>query len=146
MRISDWSSDVCSSDLSELVDADGYTCLEVQRFDRTANVLGRRGFVSLLALDAAFVGDGARDWSLAAERLAALGLITADTAARIARLYWFGRLIGNSNMHPGNLRFHLVDARPLGLAPAYYLLPISPAELRRPAFREKVFYHCLNPG
>src|SRR3546814_15107976 len=123
MRISDWSSDVCSSDLSELVDADGYTCLEVQRFDRTANVLGRRGFVSLLALDAAFVGDGARDWSLAAERLAALGLITADTAARIARLYWFGRLIGNSDMHPGNLGFHLVDAGPLGLAPAYDMLP-----------------------
>src|SRR3546814_427558 len=108
---------------SELVDADGYTCLEVQRFDRTANVLGRRGFVSLLALDAAFVGDGARDWSLAAERLAALGLITADTAARIARLYWFGRLLGNSHQHPGNPGFPLVAAGPLALAPASHIVP-----------------------
>lgn len=115
---------------SELVGAEGYTCLEVQRFDRTPDVLGRRGFVSLLALDAAFVGDGARDWSLAAERLAALGWITAETAANVARLYWFGRLIGNSDMHPGNLGFHLVDAGPLELAPAYDMLPMSLAPSR----------------
>ena len=120
---------------SELVDAEGYTCLEVQRFDRTPDVLGRRGFVSLLALDAAFVGDGARDWSLAAERLAALGWITAETAANVARLYWFGRLIGNSDMHPGNLGFHLVDAGPLALAPAYDMLPMSLAPSRTGAVR-----------
>lgn len=120
---------------SELVDAQGYTCLEVQRFDRTPDVLGRRGFVSLLALDAAFVGDGARDWSLAAERLAALGWITAETAANVARLYWFGRLIGNSDMHPGNLGFHLVDAGPLELAPAYDMLPMSLAPSRTGAVR-----------
>ncbi len=120
---------------SELVDADGYACLEVRRFDRTADVLGRRGFVSLLALDAAFVGDGVRDWSLAAERLAALGWIATDTATRIARLWWFGRLIGNSDMHPGNLGFHLVDAGPLALAPAYDMLPMSLAPLRTGAVR-----------
>src|SRR5690606_36420964 len=120
---------------SELADADGYTCLEVQRFDRTADALGRRGLVSLLALDAAFVGVGARDWSLAAERLAALGWITADTAARIARLWWFGRLIGNSDMHPGSLGFHLVDAGPLALAPAYDMLPMSLAPSRTGAVR-----------
>jgi hypothetical protein len=120
---------------SELIDAEGHTCLEVQRFDRTADVLGRRGFVSLLALDAAFVGDGARDWSLAAERLAALGWITVDTAASIARLHWFGRLIGNSDMHPGNLGFHLVDAGPLALAPAYDMLPMSLAPSRTGAIR-----------
>lgn len=120
---------------SELVDAEGYTCLEVRRFDRTPDVLGRRGFVSLLALDAAFIGDGARDWSLAAERLAALGWITAATAANVARLYWFGRLIGNSDMHPGNLGFHLVDAGPLDLAPAYDMLPMSLAPSRTGAVR-----------
>lgn len=115
---------------SELIDADGYTCLEVQRFDRTADVLGRCGFVSLLALDAAFVGDGARDWSLAAERMADIGWITADTATHIARLWWFGQLIGNSDMHPGNLGFHLVDAGPLAMAPAYDMLPMSLAPSR----------------
>lgn len=120
---------------SELVDAEGYTCLEVRRFDRTPDLLGRRGFVSLLALDAAFVGDGARDWSLAAERLAALGWITPGTATDVARLYWFGRLIGNSDMHPGNLGFHLVDAGPLDLAPAYDMLPMSLAPSRTGAVR-----------
>jgi hypothetical protein len=115
---------------SELIDADGYTCLEVQRFDRTPDVLGRRGFVSLLALDAAFVGDGARDWSLAAERLAGMGWITADAATQIARLWWFGRLIGNSDMHAGNLGFHLADSGPLALAPAYDMLPMSLAPSR----------------
>lgn len=123
---------------SELVDAEGYTCLEVQRFDRTHDVLGRRGFVSLLALDAAFVGDGARDWSLAAERLANLDWITTETAADVTRLYWFGRLIGNSDMHPGNLGFHLVDAGPLALAPAYDMLPMSLAPSRTGAVRPAV--------
>ena len=120
---------------SELVDTEGYSCLEVRRFDRTPDILGRRGFVSLLALDAAFVGDGARDWSLAAERLSSLGWITTETAADIARLYWFGRLIGNSDMHPGNLGFHLVDAGTLDLAPAYDMLPMSLAPSRTGAVR-----------
>lgn len=120
---------------SELIDAEGYTCLEVQRFDRTPDVLGRHGFVSLLALDAAFVGDGARDWGLAAERLTSLGWITTETAADVARLYWFGQLIGNSDMHPGNLGFHLVDAGPLALAPAYDMLPMSLAPSRTGAVR-----------
>lgn len=122
--------------VSELVDAGGYTCLEVRRFDRSPDVLGRCGFVSLLALDAAFDGQGARDWSLAGERLAADGWITAATAAQMARLYWFGRLIGNSDMHAGNLGFHLVDAGPLALAPAYDMLPMSLAPSRTGAVRE----------
>jgi hypothetical protein len=120
---------------SELIDAEGYTCLEVQRFDRTADVLGRRGFVSLMALDAAFVGDGAGDWSTAAERLVDIGWITPDSATHVARLWWFGRLIGNSDMHPGNLGFHLADTGPLALAPAYDMLPMSLAPSRTGAAR-----------
>ena len=120
---------------SELVDAGGHTCLEVARFDRTADVLGRRGFVSLLALDAAFHGAGGHDWSLAAEWLVADGWIAADTAVQMARLHWFGRFIGNSDMHAGNLGFHLVDAGPLALAPAYDMLPMYLAPSRTGAVR-----------
>ena len=120
---------------SELIDAGGYICLEVRRFDRTADVLGRRGFVSLLALDAAFIGSGARDWSLAADQLASLGWISPGTAADISRLHWFGQLIGNSDMHAGNLGFHLVDNGPLPLAPAYDMLPMSLAPSRTGAVR-----------
>ncbi|KAF1694154.1 type II toxin-antitoxin system HipA family toxin YjjJ [Pseudoxanthomonas koreensis] len=120
---------------AELVQAERHLCLEVRRFDRTPDVLGRRGFGSLLALDAAFVGSGARDWSLAGEQLVALGWIDAATAADMAVLHWFGRLIGNSDMHPGNLGFHLVDAGPLPLAPAYDMLPMYLAPSRTGAVR-----------
>ncbi|MEN1925284.1 type II toxin-antitoxin system HipA family toxin YjjJ [Luteimonas sp. MJ293] len=123
---------------AELVDAERHLCLEVRRFDRTPNDLGRRGFVSLLALDAAFAGTGGHDWSLAGEQLAAQGLIDADTVARMAELHWFGRFIGNSDMHAGNLGFHLVDAGPLTLAPAYDMLPMYLAPSRTGAVRPAV--------
>lgn len=120
---------------SELVDAGGHTCLEVRRFDRTPDVLGRRGHVSLLALDAAFAGGDLHDWGLAGDRLAAAGWIDPDTATRMACLHWFGRLIGNSDMHFGNLGFHLTDAGPLAIAPAYDMLPMSLAPSRTGAVR-----------
>ncbi len=121
--------------ISELIDANGYTCLEVRRFDRTANVLGRRGYVSLLALNAAFLGDDPRDWSLTGERIADIGLIDTATATQMARLHWFGRLIGNNDMHAGNLGFHLVDTGPLALTPVYDMLPMSLAPSRTGAVR-----------
>lgn len=120
---------------AELVEADRHLCLEVRRFDRTPDRIGRLGFVSLLALDAAFAGTGGHDWGLAGERLATAGVIDPDTAARMALLHWFGRFIGNSDMHAGNLGFHLVDAGPLALAPAYDMLPMSLAPSRTGAVR-----------
>ncbi|WP_179865650.1 HipA domain-containing protein, partial [Bacillus sp. AFS017336] len=42
---------------SELLRTPTHTFLEVTRFDRSADVLGRRGFVSLLSLSAAFTGE-----------------------------------------------------------------------------------------
>lgn len=109
---------------TQLLRSDEYVFLEVERFDRTADVLGRRGFVSLLALDAAFIGEGPRDWGLAGEQLVDERLITHDTAENIARLHWFGRLIGNTDMHLGNIGFHLIDDGPLPLCPAYDMLPM----------------------
>ena len=123
---------------AELVDAERHLCLEVRRFDRTPDHIGRRGFVSLLAVDAAFAGTGGHDWPLAAEQLAAEGLADADTAARMAELHWFGRFIGNSDMHAGNLGFHLIDAGPLALAPAYDMLPMYLAPSRTGAVRPAV--------
>jgi hypothetical protein len=120
---------------SMLIDAAGHTCLEVRRFDRAASPRGRRGFVSLAALNAAFIGENPSEWGLIADRLVATGWITATTAAEIVRLNWFGRLIGNSDMHAGNLGFHLVDTGPLPLAPAYDMLPMSLAPSRTGAVR-----------
>ena len=111
------------------------TYLEVRRFDRTPDVLGRRGFVSLLALDAAFTGEGNRSWGVAGQQLLAARWISTDTAAQMALLYWFGRFIGNTDMHQGNLGFELVDAGPLPLCPAYDMLPMYLAPPRSGAER-----------
>ncbi|MEN1961301.1 type II toxin-antitoxin system HipA family toxin YjjJ [Luteimonas sp. MJ246] len=123
---------------AELVDAERHLCLEVRRFDRSQDRIGRQGFVSLLALDAAFVGAGGHDWSRAGEQLAAEGLIDGQTAGQMAVLHWFGRFIGNSDMHAGNLGFHLADAGPLALAPAYDMLPMYLAPSRTGAARPAV--------
>lgn len=123
---------------SELVDAERHLCLEVRRFDRTPDHIGRRGFVSLLALDAAFAGTGGHDWPGAGQQLAAEGLIDDSSADRMAELHWFGRFIGNSDMHAGNLGFHLTDSGPLALAPAYDMLPMYLAPSRTGAVRPAV--------
>lgn len=120
---------------SEIVEAERHLCLEVRRFDRTPNQLGRRGFVSLQALDAAFIGSGERDWGVIGDQLARLDWVTPDTAHHMATLHWFGRLIGNSDMHPGNLGFHLTDDEPLALAPTYDMLPMYLAPSRTGAVR-----------
>ncbi len=109
---------------SELLRDDMHTFLQVERFDRTPDVLGRRGFVSLLAVDAAFIGRGPRDWGLVGSELQRLRIVTRETAFHMACLYWFGRLIGNSDMHLGNVAFHLADEGPLPLCPAYDMLPM----------------------
>lgn len=109
---------------TQLLRSDEHVFLEVERFDRTADVLGRRGFVSLLALDAAFIGEGPRDWGLAGEQLVGERLVSRDTAQNMARLHWFGRFIGNTDMHLGNIGFQLVDSGLLPLYPAYDMLPM----------------------
>lgn len=101
----------------------GRVFLESTRFDRTPG-LGRRGLVSLTALDAAFYGHGRRDWWQFAAELARDGWLCPEDAQRLARIGWFGALIGNSDMHLGNASLHLAHSRPLALAPAYDMLPM----------------------
>lgn len=124
--------------VSSLLHDGDHTWLELQRFDRTPDVLGRRGFVSLMALDAAFTGEGRRSWDEAGRQLQALRFIDAASAERMALLHWFGVLIGNSDMHQGNLGFELVDDGPLPLCPAYDMLPMYLAPPRSGAVREPV--------
>jgi serine/threonine protein kinase HipA of HipAB toxin-antitoxin module len=121
--------------VSTLLQDGGNTYLEVQRFDRTPNILGRRGFVSLMALDSAFTGNGRRSWAVAGQELLALRWVDADTASTMALLHWFGRFIGNTDMHQGNLGFTLVDDGPLPLCPAYDMLPMYLAPPRSGAVR-----------
>lgn len=95
--------------------------LEVERFDRIG-AAGRRGLVSFAALGAHFVGIPA-GWIECAAALRALQLLSADDEARVRRLYYFGVLIGNNDMHLGNLSCFLSGDTVEGLAPAYDVLP-----------------------
>jgi hypothetical protein len=108
---------------TRVLDSGGQRFLEVERFDRTGG-LGRRALVSLAALDAEFVGAGAGDWPTIAYRLAADGHIRPQAADDAALLWAFGTLIGNSDMHNGNLSFVSEHGRPYDIAPAYDMTPM----------------------
>jgi len=129
----------------ELLQTPTHTFLEVTRFDRSADVLGRRGFVSLLSLSAAFTGEATAEWPRAGAQLQALGWLSADTVQAMARLHAFGRLIGNSDMHQGNIGFRLVDRGPLPLAPAYDMLPMSLAPSRLGVLRQDAPLDAVAP-
>lgn len=107
---------------TELIEADGRLCLETTRFDRVGP-LGRHGIVTLAAWSDAH--DGVRDnWAAAAERMRERAWISTDVAQEIGFRWWFGRLIGNTDMHFGNLTFYLDTQLPLRLAPSYDMLPM----------------------
>lgn len=101
--------------------------MESERFDRVGDQ-GRRGVVSLESVNAGLVGAAGDDWTEVTRALAAQGLLSAADAERAAERQLFGRLIGNSDMHGGNLGF-FHDAAGLRLAPSYDQLPMRYAPL-----------------
>jgi hypothetical protein len=107
-----------------LLRADGRAFLQSTRFDRTP-VLGRRGLISLAALDPAYYGHGRIDWWRLAPMLQRDGWLDAGDARALAIRGWFGALIGNTDMHLGNASLVLADTRPLALAPSYDMLPMA---------------------
>lgn len=108
---------------TELVDAGGRRFLQSTRHDRTPT-LGRRGQVSLRALDAAHFGVARRPWTEMADTLSAAGWLAPDSAEQLRVIGLFGELIGNTDMHFGNLAFELVDAPPLAIVPVFDMLPM----------------------
>lgn len=119
---------------SRIVLAGGRTFLEVERFDRIGE-FGRLPLVSLSSLDAALLGKGSGRWPDLIARLVQLGVLPAVLEFEAQLLWWMGQLIGNSDMHLGNLSFQF-DAgmgndipSPLRLSPAYDMLPMMYAPL-----------------
>lgn len=108
---------------TQVLELEGRAFLESERFDRVP-VLGRRGVVSLRAVDAAFIGQGGGSWADAARSMHAGGFIDADTRDRMIGIHCFGELIGNTDMHFGNVSFFLQDTFPLPLCPVYDMLPM----------------------
>ena len=109
---------------SRIVHAGGRTFLESERFDRCGRS-GRRAVVSLEALDAAYLGINGLPWNRAAWKLRDAGWISNDDAERLSLYWWFGVLIGNSDMHYGNISLFLNQEPPLALSPLYDMLPMS---------------------
>lgn len=109
---------------TQVVNHAGQRFLESERFDRVG-ALGRRAIHSLAAVEAEFVGDATAPWPTLAERLAAEGHVTREAVESAALLYAFGTLIGNTDMHNGNLSFVSESGRPYQLAPAYDMLPMG---------------------
>lgn len=110
--------------LTAVVDHAGQRFLEVERFDRVG-AHGRRGVFSLSAVEAEFVGNATAPWPTLAAQLANAGVIDRASAQGAALLYAFGTLIGNTDMHHGNLSFTSEHGRPFALAPAYDMLPMG---------------------
>ncbi len=110
--------------LSRVVDAGGQRFLEVERFDRVGET-GRRAVLSLTSLDAEFVGNARAPWPQITAQLASGGHVTHGATEAAALLFAFGTLIGNTDMHNGNLSFTSEEGRPYMLAPAYDMLPMG---------------------
>ena len=105
----------------------GRTFLEVERFDRHG-AFGRSPLCALDVLNAELIGESTMEWPRLMARLAALDLVTPEDEIRVQHLWWFGRLIGNTDMHTGNLSFRPEQGR-LALAPLYDMLPMRYAPL-----------------
>ncbi|MBL7685642.1 MAG: HipA domain-containing protein, partial [Deltaproteobacteria bacterium] len=96
-----------------------------ERFDRVSigRKEGRKGVLSLEALVNEFVEE-ARSWSDAAVKLFKQKIISDEMVTQICKLELFGRFIGNTDMHFGNLSFFSEGEKILGIAPVYDMLPM----------------------
>ena len=109
---------------SRLLAAGTQCFLELERFDR-AGLHGRCALLSLSSLDGEFVGSAMAPWPVITAQLAELGVITPEANTRAALLFAFGTLIGNTDMHAGNLSFVSDSGQPYDLSPAYDMLPMA---------------------
>lgn len=115
-----------ASAASRIVRHGGRTFLEVERFDRHG-LFGRSALCSLATLNPALLGADFDGWRQLAARSVNAGLLMPGDAQRVECLWWFGQLIGNTDMHAGNLSFR--PGPKLELAPVYDMLPMLYAPL-----------------
>lgn len=121
---------------SRIVSAAGRTLVEVERFDRVGTH-GRKPVCALDAIAPAFAGGSSSQWPAVVSALHELGLVCTDDVEAVARLWWFGRLIANTDMHMGNLSFHVRGQ--FKLAPAYDMLPMLYAPLHSGEVPDRTF-------
>lgn len=112
---------------TRILQAQDRTFLESERFDRVGR-FGRLALTSLSAIDGHLLGCGTDDWRVPARRLMQLKLLSPDSYDIVLRLWWFGKLIANADMHTGNLSF-IPAAGTFSIAPSYDMLPMAYAPL-----------------
>ncbi|MBF0105460.1 MAG: type II toxin-antitoxin system HipA family toxin YjjJ [Deltaproteobacteria bacterium] len=128
----------CPSAKSEIIEGGKRLFLEIERFDRCQNQ-GRLGLMSLGSLDMGHVGQMTR-WGEISEALFNSMIINETLNQQIHFLEFFGTLIGNNDMHPGNISLFVDGETILKLAPVYDMLPM----LYYPA-NNQLFTRTLTP-
>lgn len=98
---------IFSAVIPVMIDISGQLFLESQRFDRIGK-LGRRSMVSLQTVDSEFLGLGS-NWPSVMKGLLEKNLVSSEDVFYAESLWWFGRLINNSDMHLGNLSLSIDD-------------------------------------
>ncbi len=122
---------------SETVDVANRRFLLAPRFDRVGTQ-GRRGLVSIGAVDSAYFG-GFDDWASCATRFEQAGWLSIADADTLRLRYFFGRAIGNTDMHFGNASLVFSTTLPMALAPNYDMLPMIFAPLANGEVLARVF-------
>ena len=116
-----------------VIETPARTYLVSERFDRLRpkagqRFEGRRHAVPLHAVHDAFVSGPRQHWAATAQALVRQRRLPVEAAAQVDALLRFGRLIGNSDMHFGNLSLWVepadVAAGRFTLAPVYDMLPM----------------------
>jgi HipA-like C-terminal domain len=108
--------------------SDKRTFLESARIDRNGTS-GRRHLLPLFAVHKIFTPGDERNWIDTVARLASQKRISNAAVETTQTLYSFGQLIGNSDMHFGNLGVILLSPADISkgrftLAPCYDMLPM----------------------
>ena len=113
------------------------TYLESVRFDRSGaqalgphtlgpHARGRRHLVALDAIHAGFVEGSRQNWAATCDALAVQRRLSPADARAVRALFDFGHLIGNTDMHFGNLSLWADDPASgrFALAPLHDMLPM----------------------
>ena len=118
----------------------GRRFLEVERFDRF-NAVGRRGLLTLGAIEDAFLDETPADpaWATVANQLNSAGLIDTTNARELRWRWCFGDLIANTDMHRSNTSLWFGDTFPFFLTPSYDMLPMQFAPGAQGELSERVF-------
>lgn len=112
---------------TRIIESTRRTYLESTRFDRLGpHGAGRRHVVALDAIHAQFVTGSRQNWPATCDALALQRRLSPIDAAAVRALFEFGRLIGNTDMHFGNLSLWADDPAQgrFALAPLYDMLPM----------------------